>query len=111
MPLVREREVPLVGRGLDIEGAAQYRVHQKVSGPLNPRIGKEEFQLLEKKWSIEKCALVTHWYAGMRSVRIYEFTLNKDGRTVVMPVLDNPYVERFIIEEGIDLIKEADAMA
>lgn len=66
---------------------------------------------LEKKWSIEKCALVTHWYAGMRSVRIYEFTLNKDDRTVVMPVLDNPYVERFIIEEGIDLIKEADTMA
>ena len=46
MPLVREREVPLVGRGLDIESAAQYRVHQKVSSPLNPRIGKEVLTLL-----------------------------------------------------------------
>ncbi len=60
---------------------------------------------LEKGWDIEQCALVTHWYAGMRSVRIYEFTLSKQDRTVVMPVLDNPYVERFVIDEKIALIK------
>jgi hypothetical protein len=64
---------------------------------------------LEKGWSIQKCALVKHWYAGMRSVRIYEFTLNKEDRTVVMPVLDNPYVERFIVDEKIELIESEDA--
>jgi len=64
---------------------------------------------LENKWQIVKCALTKHWYAGMRSVRVYEFTITKDERTVVMPVLDNPYVERFIVDEGIELIEAEDA--
>ena len=64
---------------------------------------------LEKKWQIEKVELKRHWYAGMRSVRLYEFTLTKEGRTVTMPVLDNPFVERFIKLEGIDLIEGEDA--
>lgn len=63
---------------------------------------------LEKDWDIQRCEMVRHWYAGMRSVRIYEFELVKDQQTVVMPVLDNPYVERFIIDEGIDLIEVED---
>lgn len=65
---------------------------------------------LEKGWIIEKCELVKHWYAGMRSVRIYEFTMNKDDRTILMPVLDNPYVERFVIEQNIEVI-DTDAVA
>ncbi|GAB5491087.1 MAG: hypothetical protein Phog2KO_13020 [Phototrophicaceae bacterium] len=66
---------------------------------------------LEKKWGIEKCALVTHWYAGMRGVRIYEFTLVKGDKTIIMPVLNNPYVDRFIIDEGIIVAEEADVRA
>ena len=64
---------------------------------------------LEKKWDIERCELVRHWYAGMRSVRLYRFTLTKDGDTRTMPVLDNPYIERFIKDEGIDLIESEEA--
>lgn len=64
---------------------------------------------LENGWEIEKCALTKHWYAGMRSVRIYEFTITKGERTIVMPVLDNPYVERFIIDTGIELMKTEEA--
>lgn len=56
---------------------------------------------LEKNWKIDACRLTRHWYAGMRSVRLYEFTLIKDGDTIVMPVLDNPYIERFITDEQI----------
>lgn len=66
---------------------------------------------LDRNWAIEKCTLMTHWYAGMRSVRVYEFILVKDGDVIVMPVLDNPYVERFIIDEGVDLTEEAETLA
>lgn len=64
---------------------------------------------IEKDWDVEQCALVRHWYAGMRSVRIYEFTLIKNGKTMTMPVLDNPYVERFVIDEKINLIETEEA--
>lgn len=64
---------------------------------------------LEKEWQIDDCKLTRHWYAGMRSVRLYEFTLSKGERTVVMPVLDNPYVERFVIDEQIKYTVEEDA--
>jgi hypothetical protein len=66
---------------------------------------------IEWDWGIEKCALVTHWFAGMRGVRVYEFTLVKGDERIVMPVLNNPYVERFIIDHDIDLIEEVDAPA
>ncbi|MGB7340876.1 MAG: hypothetical protein WBC91_18410 [Phototrophicaceae bacterium] len=64
---------------------------------------------IAKQWEIESCKLVRHWYAGMRSVRLYEFTLTKDDRTVIMPVLDNPYIERFVKDQNIALIIPEDA--
>ncbi|MEL6403681.1 MAG: hypothetical protein AAFR81_04895 [Chloroflexota bacterium] len=64
---------------------------------------------LENAWDIEQCELKRHWYAGMRSVRLYHFTLTKNGKTRTMPVLDNPYIERFIKDEGIDLIEGEEA--
>lgn len=38
----------------------------------------------------------THWYAGMRSIRIYHFVLERDGEQMKMPVVNNPYVNRLI---------------
>lgn len=63
---------------------------------------------IARGWDIEECVLVTHWYAGMRSVRIYQFTISKEDKIIIMPVHDNPYVERFIVEQNIELT-EADA--
>lgn len=57
---------------------------------------------LSRDWQIEECVLLTHSYAGMRSVQIYRFTLTKDGDTLIMPVLNNPYVYRFIIDQGVE---------
>lgn len=59
---------------------------------------------VDKGWVIEQCVQITHWYAGMRSVRIYEFHLKHDDETMMMPVIDNPYVERFIRDEGIQMV-------
>ncbi|MGJ3237484.1 MAG: hypothetical protein ACFE0Q_02145 [Anaerolineae bacterium] len=63
---------------------------------------------MEREWRIEQCAVMTHWYAGMRSVRVYEFTLTRGDQRVVMPVLDNPYVERFVVDENIKVIEVED---
>jgi hypothetical protein len=60
-------------------------------------------------WEIDKCVLARHWYAGMRSVKVYEFTLKRDDATMMMPVIDNPFIGRFIDEEGVELIISEDA--
>lgn len=57
-------------------------------------------------WEIVKCVETKRWYAGMRFVRIFQFELSKGENTMVMPVIHNPYVERFTREEGIEIIKE-----
>src|SRR5688572_11285369 len=59
---------------------------------------------VDQGWEISECVQVTHWYAGMRSVRIYEFSLKRGDEAMMMPVIDNPYVERFVIEEEIKLV-------
>ncbi|MDQ7025334.1 MAG: hypothetical protein Q9P01_00070 [Anaerolineae bacterium] len=59
---------------------------------------------IDKGWKVEKCVLVRHWYAGMRSVVVYEFNLKRDSNTMMMPVIDNPYIGRFIEESDIELI-------
>lgn len=56
---------------------------------------------VEHGWEVNECILVQHWYAGMRSVKIYEFTLHRGEASMLMPVISNPYVERFIKEEKI----------
>jgi hypothetical protein len=64
---------------------------------------------LDKGWTIEKCVLVRHWYAGMRSVKVYEFNLKRGADTMMMPVIDNPYIGRFVEEEGVNLVVSDDA--
>lgn len=64
---------------------------------------------LDKGWEIDKCVLVRHWYAGMRSVKVYEFSLTRGDDTMIMPVIDNPYIGRFVDEEGIQLVISDDA--
>jgi hypothetical protein len=59
---------------------------------------------MDQGWEISECVQVTHWYAGMRSVRIYEFQLHRGDEKMMMPVIDNPYVERFVIEEEIQMV-------
>lgn len=63
---------------------------------------------LDNGWQIENCRLVKHWYAGMRFVKIYEFNMvhQRSGDKMTMPVIDNPYIQRFIEEEHIELIDD-----
>lgn len=66
---------------------------------------------IEHGWSIDKCKLVQHWYAGMRSVKIYEFSLQRGDDSMLMPVINNPYVERYIKEESIPLEEKTDKVS
>lgn len=47
-----------------------------------------------------------HWCSGMRAVTIYSFTLVKDGRKIKMPVVNNPYINRFIRNRELQVIKK-----
>jgi len=37
-----------------------------------------------------------YWHAGTRPVTVFHFELIKDGDTMLMPVITNPYVRRVI---------------
>jgi hypothetical protein len=54
---------------------------------------------LYQGWTISNIVYSeAHWYAGTRCVIVYYFELTREGVTVVMPVITNPYVERLIAE-------------
>ena len=55
-------------------------------------------------WQIEKCVAVHHTYNGMREVKVFEFTLSKNGETMTMPVIHNPYIERFLNANNVEVI-------
>lgn len=49
-------------------------------------------------------AVEQHWLSGNRPVNIYNFVLENVDETMIMPVLHNPFVERFIIQESLTLV-------
>lgn len=58
---------------------------------------------LERGWVIEECTLERCWYAGMRSVQIYQFTLSRDEKTITMSVIENPYIYRFAQQKRFEI--------
>lgn len=62
---------------------------------------------ISRGWEIdERVHLKRHWFAGMRSIEIFHFTIQRDDITVDMPVVGNPYVYRFILEHNIEVIED-----
>lgn len=58
-------------------------------------------------WLIEECVQVTYNYAVGRGVAVYEFHLTRADLHMVMPVINNPSVERFLLMNGIEVhVKE-----
>lgn len=51
---------------------------------------------LQNGWDIVDCVEEQIWYTGARCVSLYHFTLQRKDEKMVMPVVNNPYVERFI---------------
>jgi hypothetical protein len=50
---------------------------------------------LHNGWEMSPTVRVEQkWYAGMRHVTIYHVELRREGKTMVMPIINNPYVTR-----------------
>lgn len=48
--------------------------------------------------------LERRWQGGSRRINIYHFELVREGETMAMPVLGNPFVERLIGEQRLRLV-------
>ena len=44
------------------------------------------------------------WHSGSRQSTVYEFTLMLGSQLMIMPVLSNPYIERYIVQHDIRII-------
>ena len=63
-------------------------------------------QHLKSGWNLERLVAVeTVYYAGYRRSDIYYFTLERDGRTVEMPILANPAVFKVIEQNQLTTLR------
>jgi hypothetical protein len=59
------------------------------------------------KWEIDNEVVEErHLIGGSRSVTVYYFTLSRDGVTLVMPVIENPYVIRLIHQLSLHVVAQ-----
>ncbi len=66
---------------------------------------------IARGWAIDpQVVLRRHWFAGMRCIEIYHFTIRRADVVADMAVLGNPYVTRFLTSHPYELV-EADAAA
>ncbi len=49
------------------------------------------------------------WNSGSRPRTVYEFTLMRGSQLMIMPVLSNPFIERYIIQNDIRIIYDISA--
>ena len=64
---------------------------------------------IARGWSIDrKVTLRRHWFAGMRCIEIYHFTIRRDKVVTDMAVIGNPYLQRYFATHPHDLIEEED---
>lgn len=64
---------------------------------------------IARGWEIDK--IVTrrrHWFAGMRCIEIFHFTIRRDEVVADMAVLGNPYVYRYLAGGSHHLVEQED---
>lgn len=65
---------------------------------------------IARGWTIDrKVTLRRHWFAGMRCIEIYHFTIRRDEVVADMAVIGNPYLQRYFATHPHDLTEEEDA--
>ena len=63
---------------------------------------------IQKGWEVESTVQAhTYWCGGMRSILTYEFVMHKDDQTRQMHVIVNPFVNRFIRKNEIEVQETA----
>ena len=64
---------------------------------------------IARGWEIDnKVTLRRHWFAGMRCIEIFHFTIRRDDVVADMAVLGNPYVYRYLAGGSHELVEEED---
>jgi len=57
-------------------------------------------------WEIDRAVRQRqHWFAGMRCIDIFEFTIRRDNVVRTMHVLGNPYVRRYLATRSYELVE------
>ena len=65
---------------------------------------------IARGWSIDrKVTLQRHWFAGMRCIEVFHFTIRRDDVEADMAVVGNPYVHRYLSTHAHDLVEIEDA--
>ncbi len=49
------------------------------------------------------------WNSGSRPRTVYEFTLMRGSQLMIMPVLTNPFVERYLAQHDLRIIDDIDS--
>ena len=64
---------------------------------------------LARGWALDdRVTLRRHWFAGMRCIEIFHFTIRRDDVVADMAVLGNPYVYRYLANHPHEVV-EGDA--
>ena len=65
---------------------------------------------IARGWDIDrKVTLRRHWFAGMRCIEVYHFTIRRDDVEADMAVIGNPYVHRYLSTHPHELVEVEDA--
>lgn len=61
-------------------------------------------------WSLKQQAIHAgrDWKSGSRPVTVYYFILVRDDETMMMPVISNPFIERYLVEHKFTIIYQRD---
>ncbi len=73
-------------------------VTQHWSASSEPYAGGDQLvTLMFDGWELERTVyLEEKWIGGLRHVKVYHMTLKREGETIHIPVLYNPYVVRLV---------------
>ncbi len=67
---------------------------------------------IARGWQLDsKVIRRRHWFAGMRCIEIFHFTIRRDDVVADMAVLGNPYVYRYLAAGSHQLIEAEDGAA
>ena len=67
---------------------------------------------IARGWEIDEVVkLRRHWFAGMRCIEIFHFTIRRDDVVADMAVLGNPYIYRYLANNAHQLVEEENAAA
>ena len=63
--------------------------------------GDSLMTFLNRGWTLTpRVRRETVWFAGARFIHVYYFELRQDGEMLTMPVMGNPFVDRFVFESN-----------